>query len=61
MTANYKDNNELTDEEVEQACGILQAPKHVTLEQMDEAIKLGALSCQNQLSGYDNANPTYND
>ncbi len=38
MTANYKDNNELTEEEVEQACGILQAPKHVTLEQMDKAL-----------------------
>lgn len=30
---------ELTDEETEQACGILQAPRGVTLEQMDEAIK----------------------
>lgn len=29
MTGNYKDNNELTDEEIEQACGILQAPKYV--------------------------------
>ncbi|MDD5580277.1 MAG: DUF2281 domain-containing protein [Methylobacter sp.] len=32
-------NHELTDEEIEQACGILQAPHGVTLEQMDEAIK----------------------
>ena len=31
--------HELTDEEAEQACGILQAPHSVTLEQMDEAIK----------------------
>jgi homoserine dehydrogenase len=61
MTANYKDNNELTDEEVDQTCGILQAPKSVTLEQMDEAIKLRASTCQNQMSGYANANPTYND
>jgi hypothetical protein len=34
-----QDNIELTDEEIEQACGILQAPHGVTLEQMDEAIK----------------------
>ncbi len=32
-------NNSLTDEEIEQACGILQAPHGITLEQMDEAIK----------------------
>jgi len=32
-------NKQLTDEEIEQACGILQAPHGVTLEQMDEAIK----------------------
>lgn len=32
-------NHELTDEEIEQACGILQAPNGITLEQMDEAIK----------------------
>ena len=33
--------HELTDEEIEQACGILQAqaPHGITLEQMDEAIK----------------------
>ena len=31
--------SELTDEEVEQACGILQAPHGITLGQMDEAIK----------------------
>jgi Protein of unknown function (DUF2281) len=31
--------SELTDEEIEQACSILQAPHGVTLEQMDEAIK----------------------
>jgi len=31
--------HELTDEEIEQACGILQAPHSITLEQMDEAIK----------------------
>lgn len=31
--------DELTDEEIEQACGILQAPRGITLEQMDEAIK----------------------
>jgi predicted nucleic-acid-binding protein len=30
---------ELTDEEIEQTCGILQAPHSITLEQMDEAIK----------------------
>jgi hypothetical protein len=31
----------LTDEEIEQACGILQAPPHgITLEQMDEATGL---------------------
>lgn len=30
---------QLTDEEIEQACGILQAPHGITLEQMDEAIK----------------------
>ena len=34
-----QDNNELTDEEIEQACGILQAPHGITLEQMEEAIK----------------------
>jgi protoheme ferro-lyase len=32
-------NHELTDEDIEQACGILQAPHGITLEQMDEAIK----------------------
>jgi len=32
-------NNQLTDEEIEQACGILQAPHGITLEQMDEAIR----------------------
>jgi hypothetical protein len=31
--------HELTDEEIEQACGILQAPHSITLEQMDAAIK----------------------
>jgi hypothetical protein len=31
--------NELTHEETKQACGILQAPYGITLEQMDEAIK----------------------
>ena len=31
--------HELTDEEIEKACGILQAPHSITLEQMDEAIK----------------------
>ncbi|MDD5271214.1 MAG: DUF2281 domain-containing protein [Methylovulum sp.] len=31
--------NELTDAEIEQACGILTAPHGVSLEQMDEAIK----------------------
>ena len=31
--------HELSDEEIEQACGILQAPHGITLEQMDEAIK----------------------
>ena len=30
---------ELTDEDIEQACGILQAPHNVSLEQMDDAIK----------------------
>ncbi len=34
-----QDKNDLTDEEIEQACSILQAPHGVTLEQMDEAIK----------------------
>jgi hypothetical protein len=34
-----QDNNELTDEEIERACGILQAPHAITLEQMEEAIK----------------------
>ena len=33
--------HELSDEEIEQACGILQAPHSVTLEQMDETIKKG--------------------
>lgn len=32
-------NHELTDDEIEQACGILQAPHGITLAQMDEAIK----------------------
>jgi protoheme ferro-lyase len=32
-------NKQLTDEEFEQACGILQAPHGITLEQMDAAIK----------------------
>lgn len=32
-------NNQLTDEEIEQACGILQAPHTITLEQMEQAIK----------------------
>lgn len=32
-------NDQLTDEEIEQACGILQAPHGITLEQMDQAIK----------------------
>ncbi|MDP3009585.1 MAG: DUF2281 domain-containing protein [Methylococcales bacterium] len=31
--------NELTDADIEQACGILSAPHGVTLAQMDEAIK----------------------
>jgi hypothetical protein len=31
--------HEITDEEIEQACGILQAPHGITLQQMDEAIK----------------------
>ena len=30
---------ELTDEDIEKACGILQAPHNVSLEQMDDAIK----------------------
>lgn len=30
---------ELTDAEIEKACGILTAPRDVSLEQMDEAIK----------------------
>ena len=34
-----QNKNELTDEEIEQVCGILQAPHGITLEQMDEAIK----------------------
>lgn len=34
-----QNDSELTDLEIEQACGILQAPYSVTLEQMDEAIK----------------------
>ncbi len=32
-------NDLLTDEEIEEACGILQAPHSITLGQMDEAIK----------------------
>lgn len=35
-----QDSNELTDEEVEKVCGILNAPIGITLEQMDEAIKI---------------------
>ncbi len=31
--------HQVTDEEIEQACGILQAPYGISLEQMDEAIK----------------------
>jgi hypothetical protein len=73
MTTNSIDNNELTDEEVEQVCGIVQAPHCVTLEQMEEAIKsrvknkyvgLGEVSApifQNQTLDYANANPIYND
>jgi protoheme ferro-lyase len=40
-------NNQLTDKEIEQACGILQAPHGITLEQMDEAIKnaVGVYDC----------------
>jgi hypothetical protein len=34
-----KEELELTDAEIEQACGILTAPHSVTLAQMDEAIK----------------------
>jgi hypothetical protein len=34
-----QNKTELNDEEIEQACGILQAPHGITLEQMDEAIK----------------------
>ena len=34
-----RDNKQLTDEEIEQACGILQAPNGITLEQMDVYIK----------------------
>jgi hypothetical protein len=34
-----QERNELTDEEIEEACGILQAPYGITLEKMDEAIK----------------------
>ena len=34
-----KEEHELTDTEIEQACGILTAPHNVTLAQMDEAIK----------------------
>jgi hypothetical protein len=34
-----QERHELTDEEIAQACGILQAPHGITLEQMDEAIK----------------------
>ena len=34
-----QNRNQLTDNEIEQACGILQAPHGITLEQMDEAIK----------------------
>jgi hypothetical protein len=36
---NILERNELTDKEVEKACGILQAPHGVTLAQMEEAIK----------------------
>lgn len=38
-TNNSQQENELTDAEIEQACGILTAPHSVTLAQMDEAIK----------------------
>ncbi len=34
-----QNKHELSDQEIEQACGVLQAPHSVTLEQMDEAIK----------------------
>ncbi len=34
-----KEEHELTDAEIEQACGILTASHRVTLAQMDEAIK----------------------
>lgn len=34
-----KDNDEITDEEIEQACGILQASRGITLEQMEETIR----------------------
>ncbi|MEI6069586.1 MAG: DUF2281 domain-containing protein [Methylococcaceae bacterium] len=34
-----QNRNELTDKEIDQACGILQAPHGITLEQMDAAIK----------------------
>jgi len=34
-----QNKQELTDEEIEQACGILQASRSITLEQMNEAIK----------------------
>jgi hypothetical protein len=37
--AKTQHNMQLTDEEIERACGILQAPHGITLEQMDEAIK----------------------
>jgi hypothetical protein len=37
--AKIQHNKQLTDEEIEQACGILQAPHGITLEQMDGAIK----------------------
>jgi hypothetical protein len=39
---NIPERNELTDKEVDQACGILLASHGITLEQMDEAIKNAA-------------------
>lgn len=36
---NIQGRSELTDEEFEQACIVLQAPQSVPVDQMDEAIK----------------------
>ena len=39
FTNSQQPNKELTDADIEQACGILTAPRSVSLEEMDAAIK----------------------